>query len=103
GDPVLGEVEEEPGALGDQALAALGVEREEIPQVLLAQLGEVGLEAPPGGRLAQARRVGAHPAVTPRFEEIVFKSSSQDLLKLALPSSWRRCASAARSIPAPSN
>ena len=48
-----------------------------------ADLGEVGLQAPPGGRLAQRTRgAGAHPAVTPRLSAIVFSSSSQDLSKL---------------------
>src|SRR5262249_30755251 len=103
GDPVLREVEEEPGAVGDQALAALGVLGEELAQVALADLGEVRLEAPPGGRLTHRACGGAAQAVTPRLLPIVFSRSSQDLLKLALPSSWRRWASAARSMPAFSN
>ena len=47
------------------------------------------LQLRPGGRLPQRRRL-AHPAATPRWEAIDFSSSSQDLLKLSLPSSWRR-------------
>src|SRR5262249_37714783 len=104
GDPVLREVEEEPGALGDQALAALGVAGEEIAQVVVADLGGVGLEPVAGGGLAE-RAPGAlrAQAATPRFAPIVFSSSAQDLLKDSLPSSWRRWARAARSIPASSN
>ena len=49
GDPVLGEVEVEAGALGDQALAALGVGGEEVAQVLPLDLGVVPLERLPGG------------------------------------------------------
>ena len=64
GDPVLREVEEEPGAVGDQPLAALFVGGEEVAQVVLADLGEVGLEAPPGGGLAQ-RAPGVAPPPEP--------------------------------------
>ncbi len=53
GDPVLGEVEVEAGAVGDQALAALGVGGEEVAQVPALDLGEVALERLPGGRLPQ--------------------------------------------------
>ncbi len=99
GDPVLGEVEEEAGAVGDQALAALGVGVEEVAQMGAADLLEVGLQLGPGGQLAQRRHL-AHPAVTPRWDSIDFSSSPQALSKLSLPSSWRRAASAATSIPA---
>ncbi len=48
GDAVLGVVEEQPGALGDQALAAVWVLGEELAQVALADLGVVLLEGLPG-------------------------------------------------------
>ena len=56
GDPVLGEVEVEAGAVGDQPLAALRVGGEEVAQVLALDLGEVLLAAP------ARRAAGAAPA-----------------------------------------
>jgi hypothetical protein len=41
--------------------------------------------------------------VTPLWDSIDFSSSAQALLKASLPSSWRRAASAATSIPASTN
>ena len=99
GDPVLGEVEVEAGALGDQPLAALGVGGEELAQMGAADLLVVACSCAQAGGSRRRRRL-AHPAVTPRWEEIEFSSSSQDLLKLSLPSSWSRAARAATSIPA---
>jgi hypothetical protein len=91
GDLVLREVEEEPGGVGDEPLAAPFVLGEEVAEVAFADLGEVSLQAPPGGRLSQRTGgAGTHPAVTPRLSAIVFSSSFQALSKLSLPSSWRR-------------
>ena len=58
GDPVLREVEVEAGAVGDQALAPLGVGGEEVAQVLVLEPLVVPLELAPGGQLAQRRRLG---------------------------------------------
>ena len=55
GDPVLGVVEEEAGALGDQPRAALGVLGEEVAEVSLADLAVVLLEGLPGRSLAELR------------------------------------------------
>ena len=72
GDPVLGVVEEEAGALGDQALAAVGVLGEDLAQVAVADLGVVLLRAPSrpwrpadrasrrGSRTGSLFRRGAH-------------------------------------------
>jgi hypothetical protein len=46
-DPVLGEVEVEAGAVGDQPLAARRVGLEKVAQVALADLGMVALQRPP--------------------------------------------------------
>ena len=100
GDPVLGEVEVEAGALGDQALAALGVGGEEVAQVGAADLLVVGLQRAPR-RAARAAAPASLTRPRPRAgRRSTSSSSSQDLLKLSLPSSWRRAASAATSIPA---
>ncbi len=53
GDPVLRVVEEEADRLGGQALAAAGVLREEVAEVLALQLREVLLERLPRGALAE--------------------------------------------------
>ena len=55
GDPVLRVVEEEPGALGDQPRAAVGVLREQLTQVPVPDLAVVLLEGLPGRALAQLR------------------------------------------------
>ena len=63
GDAVLGVVEEEPGALGDQALAAVGVLGEDLAQVALADLGVVLRRGPsrPWRRAGPASRRGSRP------------------------------------------
>ena len=63
GDAVLGVVEREPGALGDQALAAVGVLGEELAQVALADLGVVLRRGPsrPWRRAGPASRRGSRP------------------------------------------
>ena len=58
GDAVLRDVEEEPGALGRQPLAAAGVGGEEVAQVQAPHLGQVPLERLPGGPLAEGRGLG---------------------------------------------
>ena len=100
GDPVLGEVEVEAGAVGDQPLAALGVGSEELAQVGVADLLRSGAPAPSRRGAPAAARCTLTPAAR---TAIVFSSSFQDLTKLFLPSSWRRAASASTSIPAASN
>ena len=62
GDPVLGVVEEEAGALGDQPGAALGVLGEQVAQMALADLAVVLLEGPPGRPLAGAAVPGSPAA-----------------------------------------
>ena len=71
GDPVLRVVEVEPGRLGGQPLAAVGVGGEEVAQVARRDLGVVALERPPalaaraGGSSMRVRTRPAAPARTP--------------------------------------
>ena len=78
-DPVLGEVEVEAGAVGDEALAPRRVALEQLPQMAAGQLGVMAIQRRPGLGLAQI----AHPF----WSSIVPSSSRQDLSKACLPSS----------------
>ena len=109
GDPVLGVVEEEAGALGDQALAAAGVLGEELAQVPLADLAVVVLQRLPGlpcarsWRLLASALTGCSARALLASDSIDSSRSSQDLTKASAPSSWRRAASASTSTPASAN
>ena len=63
GDPVLGVVEEEPGRLGGQPLAAAGVLGEQVAKVPLADLGVVALQRRSTRRAPAARSCGSGRSV----------------------------------------
>ena len=89
GDPVLGEVEVEAGAVGDQPLAALGVLGEEVAQVACRRSRRSASRAPSRRRRAAQRGDFAH-ARAPTCDSIVSSISSHDLAKASLPSSCSR-------------
>ncbi len=78
---VLGEVEVEAGAVGDEALAAFGVGGEELAQVGVGDLGVVALQRRPG--LAPAQRTVASAALTRALRAATRSSSA------SRPTTWR--------------
>src|SRR3954471_14242784 len=74
GDPVLGVVEEEAGALADQAGASIGVLGEQPPEVPPRDLAVVLLQRLPCRALAELR-FRAHPA-QPSYAALTASSSS---------------------------
>jgi hypothetical protein len=82
GDPVLGVIQEEPRALGDQPLTAIGVLGEQLAEVPIADLGVVALKSPPRLCLAQLRQAARRSD----SDLIVPSSSSQDLTNASAPS-----------------
>ena len=68
GDPVLGVVEEEARALGDEPGAAVGVLREQLTQMAIADLAVVLLEGRPGRPLPELRFRAHEPQ--PNYERL---------------------------------
>src|SRR5262249_50302967 len=96
GDPVLGVVEVEAGALGREPLASCRVLREEVAQVAVSDLAVMLLERGPGRAFPQCR----HVASAADCVSMIDMRSVQDSTKLVAASVCNFAASASMSIPA---
>ena len=125
GDAVLGVVEVDADGLGGEALAAVGVVREELPEVQLLDLRVMGFERLPRRALSEwcdgcchvrsasdvclsstaARSLGIQPAFLSAslLDAMHASSSFQDLTNDLAPSSWSWAARASVSMPALAN